>query len=890
MAPRRFRITGRVIDQLGQGIANLQVKAWDKDLFFDDLVGSAVTDDSGRFQMTFDESYFKELFFDRRPDLYFKIYRSDQLIHSTENSVIWNTDDDGQELQIEIDDDAVPHLYSVSGKVIYPDGSAYKPEGQNVAVKAYDQGVGELKQVGPTVSPGKTGYYEIIYNLNEVAYKGKKLADLVVKVYLDDSATAIMSSPLIMNAKIEEKFNLVIGVETFSGPTEYEVVSNKLENDLQNVTLENLSKDDIAALSKKTSLAPWIITYFIKALRLSFRTDITPSVYYALFRQNMPTQLHKLLAQGPKVLQNALQSAVAQHIVRLEDPLEDIIEKLQEAWVQQSINGVGNTKPSLLRLLQTAGLSDEHHTIFLSTYAKHKQSLVKTWNELNESGAIGEQQLDDLKMAVLLGALTMGHVALVESLLARDDILQVQDLIHISDEYWIDLLSNETIGVPEGVAGESQDEKIEIYLRNIKSILEHSFPTLHISRQLVAEPDEFQNKANLQQFFTDNPIFEFGSLKLRAYLSGHPEALANIPESEREDTVRDLETWQRLFCVSPKYDKYDVIKKLWIDGVTSAHRIYSMGKHVFIQQYADQIGGEERARTTFNNAKVKAYMSLMLLARYGKIFNNINTYVTRDPLDLLTQTDRVEMPDLETLFGTMDYCDCQHCRSVLSPAAYLVDLLLFLNKARNGNGQTALEKLLVRRPDLAHIQLSCENTNTTLPYVDLVNEVLENAIVPYDHVPQTTLDAQTLKATPEHLNVAAYEVIKDEAKYPWNLPFDLWAEEARLFLHHLGAPRYQLMKAFRSLDLPLQLDILAEYLSMTSLERRIITGEDNDELHVYWGLSSENELDILQAVKTVKSIKFIGGKVERCRFNGAKFITEINRFVCGIYEPGLQNS
>ena len=36
-------------------------------------------------------------------------------------------------------------------------------------------------------------------------------------------------------------------------------------------------------------------------------------------------------------------------------------------------------------------------------------------------------------------------------------------------------------------------------------------------------------------------------------------------------------------------------------------------------------------------------------------------------------------PTMESLFGSVDFCECEHCRSVLSPAAYLVDLLKFLD-------------------------------------------------------------------------------------------------------------------------------------------------------------------------------------------------------------------
>jgi hypothetical protein len=102
-----YKVTGNVLNrETSEGVPGLRVEAWDKDLLVNDLVGAATTNRYGVFRIQFDETYFKELFLDRRPDLFFKVFREGALIASTEDNVLWNEANADVEVNIEVDNGA----------------------------------------------------------------------------------------------------------------------------------------------------------------------------------------------------------------------------------------------------------------------------------------------------------------------------------------------------------------------------------------------------------------------------------------------------------------------------------------------------------------------------------------------------------------------------------------------------------------------------------------------------------------------------------------------------------------------------------------------------------------------------------------------------------------
>src|SRR3954469_16365136 len=87
-----LKVTGRVsIQESGEGIPGLHVKAVDKDLIFDDVLGTAVTDANGDYEITYERRDFAELF-EKAPDLYIIVRdpSNKRILSSSEDQVRCN--------------------------------------------------------------------------------------------------------------------------------------------------------------------------------------------------------------------------------------------------------------------------------------------------------------------------------------------------------------------------------------------------------------------------------------------------------------------------------------------------------------------------------------------------------------------------------------------------------------------------------------------------------------------------------------------------------------------------------------------------------------------------------------------------------------------------------
>ncbi|KAL8903376.1 MAG: hypothetical protein Q9207_003967 [Kuettlingeria erythrocarpa] len=178
---------------------------------------------------------------------------------------------------------------------------------------------------------------------------------------------------------------------------------------------------------------------------------------------------------------------------------------------------------------------------------------------------------------------------------------------------------------------------------------------------------------------------------------------------------------------------------------------------------------------------------------------------------------------LTTLFRDMDNVECSDCSSVLSPAAYFVDLLRLLQETssarKHKSSPSLLEKLLERRPDLQHLELSCANTNSLIAYIDLVDEVLESyidhlsgreeakdkSIVVHNTPADEAGDNSVQAGQPRHVNFGVYQRALQPEVYPLTtFPYNQAIDTIRSLLLASGTSRYDVMCIFASEDVALK--------------------------------------------------------------------------------------
>jgi hypothetical protein len=499
-------------------------------------------------------------------------------------------------------------------------------------------------------------------------------------------------------------------------------------------------------------------------------------------------------------------------------------------------------KPALTLLATSPALANAQvRAGFASRFSNFKGSIDDFWTVMSQDQEF-KDLVPEIQFTLQLGALTLNNAALLTALRAKFQPKSPRDLTRLSPSDWAQLISDSNASVPDGIPGETPSDRVRNYVNNILRSLKAAFPSDYISRGLAQLASTTQNPTDLgvSQFLKNSPDFNLAAISVDTYISKNAAtALQNIPSSQQAAIISELKTYRRMSRISIDFQVINTLKQA---GLHSAYSITMMPQSAFVEKFGNQLGGGLQATAIHARARHITASALHLYASVRLALGSNSVRVIGDIASGVKETlDGSGIANWEALFGSLSYCACEDCRSVLSAAAYFVDLLQFLDKSgKNAAGRSPLDVLLARRPDLPYIKLNCENTNASLPYVDLVNEVLESYVALGGKLEATTAKNTQSDATPDELSVNpqysnddAYAVLQS-AFYPQTLPFEKSLESARIYLEFLGSSLYEVMSTFQlggdPLDaikgLPSGLALACEYLKISEAEYVVLTRVD----------------------------------------------------------------
>lgn len=268
------------------------------------------------------------------------------------------------------------------------------------------------------------------------------------------------------------------------------------------------------------------------------------------------------------------------------------------------------------------------------------------------------------------------------------------------------------------------------------------------------------DKKAIDTFLAANPsvnlkkfnFFKKGSLETLNWCGEDPTTL--LPQ---------LKALQRLVRLT---DHLDTAQGLYEQGLHAAVQIAAIPEHKFLAQYAalftpNGLSSEAQAKQVHKRAlarKSKALLTYSAIVQHQSAHYKATRF---NNLSAATDANYDNLPSYQDLFGDLDFCTCPDCRSIFSPAAYLVDLMRLQDNyiSQNKDANPPAQLLQGRRPDLWNIPLDCEHTNTLVAKLQIVNQVL----------------LQTLGKN------ATYQQL-DTTNYPFNLPFNLPLTQIKLYL------------------------------------------------------------------------------------------------------------
>lgn len=845
-------ISGKILKKrTNESVNQVRVEAWEKNLLIDGPIASAVTNNQGEFTIEIDGGIAQSFLLEKSLEVFFKIYKGENLISDTRNDLIINPE---EQTEVTIKVDITPEItnertvkHTVSGKVRLYDGL---PVGTKVEVFSVNVQGEKLLESGNSNSEGKY----------TITFEAPPKPDIKVKAYTGDKILAESETHFEVGNEITIDLK---GKKEFRGPSEvgrFKKVIDPLITNTDPATLGDIQTD---YLSKKTGISQNQVKMLVKARQFG-SNDVPSDFYYALFKAgtNMESRdLYRVNANRAIDLYSSMQGETV--------PQDGIdLQSVKNAFINKSIehilNSPGPLSISNMNDMLSLNLeSNEEKRKFVELYfhGNPKDDINKTWEKIEQQ--IGAEKVKQLKLTGKLGYLTFNNAPLIGKLREHANLVEDPSELALKGFYSTERLSEllgDSIQVPDSINGKDAEEKRSNYIKWISGQLQMSYPNEVLAHQIdtgaVDLEDSEEVKSEVKAALLNKVSnFKIGDYPINKHIQQLEESGVTL-SSAAKDKVKAL---HRTYALAPDFESINFLLKNKLDSAT---QIIRHSRDQFLSMYSENSeNGKQQALQMYEVAENVSALTTNLALGYGTYkFNPKPWIIGQDGKTDETAETVKEYPSMEELFGSLDYASCDHCHSLLSPAAYLVDLLQFIDKDKGIEGANPIKKLFEKRPDIEHCDLNCKNTHTAMPYIDLVNEILEYYFVDKDitgfkgYNTVENITTEELLASPQFIKEEAYLKLNGEkpgftAAYPFNLPYNRDLSLLRKFYDHFQSPLWQAMEKLRETDALERdsytyawTDILIEQLGISRKEFQLYTDHTAFNIQDRYGLESGENL------------------------------------------------
>ncbi|MFH0344546.1 MAG: neuraminidase-like domain-containing protein [Chromatiales bacterium] len=814
-------------------------------------------------------------------------------------------------------------MFAVEGKIVSRERAGLG----GLRVEIVDKNVGEDVRLVEAVTDDR-GAYRATFSIATLHERGKQWPDLQARVFAGE--IFLGASEVRYDASSRETLNVLLTSMAASALTsEHETLVGALSAHFRG-SLRDLKetddRQDISYLTNKTCWDARAVALAALADQFSARTvpaggagpAIAPAFFYALFRAGLPANEDALYQTDAKTAAGIWQRSIEQGVIpaALTDGIPKAVKHFQGLAAQRALDVPASAGVSPLKEMLSVSLVDdaEKQRLFADLYTRHRDDPPQFWDAVR--GAFGEAAEKRLKLDGQLAYLTRNNASLIRKLHDAVGQNSLSDTVQLVEhgfsraQKWQEAIGNDP--VPPEIPGANAEEKRARYAELLSAKVRLSFPTAVVAHMvksgetpLAAAPEV---RDGVHAFLTEqHGKFEIGMQPVEQFITRNNLQIAS-------EVIKEVKRIQRVYQITSDTAMNALLKK----GLDSAYAVVRYDQAEFVETFKGELGGEAQARLAYAKAE-QVHNAVLNIATSYLIASTAPGIGGHSPAQIVNPAPRgldpqaanagdvIAYPTLEGLFGEMDYCECAHCRSILSPAAYLVNLLQFIDPdpeawastmtrwktehdgapypfpdttARNNAENpvdteiTPLQVLLSRRPDVQHLPLTCENTNTPLPYIDVVNETLEyfvtNSLTLDNYAGHSTdgdARPEELLASPQFVSDAAYATLKAEI-FPPPLPFHQPLENLRRYFDRFEVPLPEVMEALRkddSVERPKQSDygwrdILMEELRLSRPEHKILTNYDRDPplnkltlRQLYGYAPATSEADVLAGLACAKA-------------------------------------